>query len=329
MDISETVLPKGVFVLSLDTELCWGVVDKPEQLKNNLKYYEQARNCIEKILILLEKYNISATWAIVGHLFLQECNSTEGQRHLDIPRSVYTWYAKDWFNEFPCTNDKEDPLWYGQDIIKKIINCKVYQEIGCHSFAHIPYGDKNTKSDTVKADLSNCVYEAEKLGLKLRSFVFPRNDVGFIDELKNFGFIAYRGTESSWYKSFPKKIRKVCHIIDQFLAITPPVSAPGCDKGLYNISASMFYLPMNGFRRLIPISFRIHKAKKGIKKAINDKKVFHLWFHPFNIATNQEKLLYGLEEIFKEVDLNRKNGELETKSMGEVADSMKDLKKPF
>ena len=84
--------------------------------------------------------------------------------------------------------------------------------------------------------------------------------------------------------------------------------------------ASMFYLPMNGFRSLIPLSFRIHKAKKGIKKAIREKKVFHLWFHPFNIATNQEKLLYGLEEIFKEVYLRRENKELKTKSMAEVVD---------
>ena len=322
MDISETVLSKGVFVLSLDTELCWGVVDKPEQLKNNLKYYEQARNCIEKILKLLEKYNISATWAIVGHLFLQECNSIAGQKHIDIPRSDYTWYVKDWFNESPCTNDMEEPLWYGQDIIQKIMDCGVYQEIGCHSFAHIPFGDKNTKSDTVKADLSNCVYEAEKLGLKHRSFAFPRNDIGFIDELKNFGFIAYRGTEPSWYKDFPKKIRKVCHILDQFLTITPPVSIPKLEKGLYNIPASMFYLPMNGFRSLIPVSSRIHKAKKGIKRAIRDKKVFHLWFHPFNIATNQEKLLYGLEEIFKEVHDRRVSGELVTKNMDEVVDLM-------
>lgn len=320
MNISETILPKAIFVLSLDTELCWGVVDKPEQLRKNIKYYEQARNCIEQIIALLEKYNISATWAIVGHLFLQECNSIGGQKHLDIPRSQYPWYSKNWFEESPCTNEKDAPLWYGGDIIEKIIDCKVYQEIACHSFSHIPYGDKNTRRETVRADLSNCVSQAEKLSLKLRSFVFPRNEVGYIDELSGFGFRVFRGMEPTWYRRFPNKLRKVCHIIDQFLAITPPVSLPEYKEGLYNISGSMFYLPMNGFRSLIPINFRIHKARKGIKKAVRDKKVFHLWFHPFNIATNQEKLLYGLEEIFKEVCLRRENGELKTKSMDGVVD---------
>jgi hypothetical protein len=319
---SKAVLQKGIFLLSLDLELCWGVVDKPRLLKKNKIYYEQARDCIEKILMLLEKYNISATWAIVGHLFLKECNLINGQKHIDIPRSTYPRYAKDWFEESPCTCHKEDPLWYGQDIIEKIINCRVHQEIACHSFAHIPYGDRNTKRVTVQSDLSKCLCEAVKFDLRLRSFVFPRNNIGYIDELSNFGFEAFRGEEPSWYRGFTSKLKKVCHIIDQILAISPPVTLPEHQQGLYNIPASMFYLPMNGFRSIIPVEVRIFKAKKGIRRAIRQKKIFHLWFHPFNIATNQVKLLYGLEEILKEVISNREKGQLEVRSMDEIVDLM-------
>lgn len=322
MVVQKAVLEKGIFTLSLDVELCWGVVDKPEQLKKNKKYYEQARDCIEKILLLLEKYKISATWAMVGHLFLQECNAVNGQKHIDIPRSVYPWYSKDWFEESPCTCHHEDPLWYGRDIIKKIMSCNVRQEIACHSFSHIPYGDSNTKRTTVQADLANCIREAKKLNLRLRSFVFPRNNIGYIDELNDSGFEAYRGVEPSWYRRYPRKFRKVCHILDHFFAISPPVSLPVKKQGLINIPASMFYLPMNGFRSLIPIKVRIRKAKKGIRRAIRDKKVFHIWFHPFNIATNQDKLLYGLEEIFKEVHSYTESGELEARSMEEIVDYM-------
>ena len=322
MEVGSAALSKGAFVISLDVELSWGMIDKPEQLRRNTRYFEQARDCIDKLIALFEKYNISATWAVVGHLFLKECHVLDGQKHPDIPRSKYPWYSKDWFEECPCTNDKDDPLWYGQDIINRITNCKVRQEVACHSFAHIPYGDKNTSRATVKADLSHCISEAERSGLQLESFIFPRNDVGYVDELNCFGFRAYRGKEPMWYKVFPKKLRKACHIIDQLLAICPPVCLPEYDQGLYNIPGSMFYIPMNGFRSLIPIKSRIRKAKKGIRKAIRQKKIFHLWFHPFNIATNQEKLLYGLEEILKEVCTERRDGELETKSMGEIADLM-------
>lgn len=322
MGISNVVLSKGVFVLSMDVELSWGMVDKPDQLRNNTRYIEQARDCIDKLITLFEKYDISATWAVVGHLLLKECQVLDGQKHPDIPRSKYPWYSRDWFEECPCTSDKENPLWYGQDIVNKIINCKVRQEVACHSFAHIPYGDKNTCRAAVKADLSNCIGEAERAGLKLRSFVFPRNNAGYVDELNCFGFEAYRGIEPTWYKAFPEKLRKVCHVLDQFLAVCPPVSLPRYDQGLYNIPGSMFYIPMNGFRSLIPVKSRIYKARKGIRKAIGHKKIFHLWFHPFNIATNQEKLLYGLEEILKEVYTERRDGKLEVKSMGEIVDLM-------
>lgn len=320
--MNKSSLAKGIFVLSLDTELCWGVIDKPDQLKKNKKYYEQARECIDKILVLLEKYDISATWAVVGHLFLQQCKSCGRQKPSNISRNVYPCYRKDRFEQCPCTNEKEAPLWYGRDIINKIMNCKVHQEVGCHSFAHIPYGDVNTKRDAAKNDLSNCVCEAEKYGLKLRSFVFPRNDEGYIDELQRFGFEAYRGVEPTWYRRFPRKLKKICHIIDQFLVTRPPVSLPEYRQGIYNIPGSMFYLPMNGFRRLIPLRFRIYKARKGIESAIKHKKVFHLWFHPFNIATSQEKLLHGLEEIFKYVKEKRQSCELKTKSMCEIVDML-------
>lgn len=319
---SEVILPKGIFVLSLDVELCWGTIDKPGRLKERIKYYAQSRDCIDKILKLLEKYNISATWAVVGHLFLKECNSINGQKHTDIPRSIYPWYEKDWFEESPCTDEEEAPLWYGRDIIKRIMNCSVRQEIACHSFAHIPYGDENTKRTTVQADLSNCIQEAEKAGLKLRSFVFPRNNVGYIDELKNFGFEAYRGAEPLWYKGFPYMLKRICHIIDQLTTISPPVSLPEYHQGLINIPGSMLYRSMDGIRSYIPVETKINKTRKGISKAIRDKKIFHLWFHPFNIATNPKTLLYGLEEILKEVQERRENGELETKSMDEIVDQI-------
>ena len=238
--MNKSSLTKGIFVLSLDTELCWGVVDKPDQLKKNKKYYEQSRECIDEILALLEKYDISATWAVVGHLFLQQCKSCGRQKPSNISRNVYPCYRKDRFEQCPCIDERDTTLWYGPDILNKIMNCKVHQEIGCHSFAHISYGDKIINRDMAKDDLSNCVSEAQKYGLKLRSFVFPRNDEGYIDELQSFGFEAYRGIDPTWYGRFPKKLKKICHIIDQFLIIRPPVSLTEYRNGIYNIPAQCF-----------------------------------------------------------------------------------------
>ena len=60
----------GVFVISLDFELYWGLRDKRtlESYKENLL---GARLVVPTLLRLFEKYKIHATWTIVGFLFFE------------------------------------------------------------------------------------------------------------------------------------------------------------------------------------------------------------------------------------------------------------------
>ncbi len=62
---------KGIFTVSLDFELYWGFRDKRNirEYEENLKGVEKA---IEGTLDLFDKYDIHATWAIVGFLFAQD-----------------------------------------------------------------------------------------------------------------------------------------------------------------------------------------------------------------------------------------------------------------
>lgn len=55
---SNTNSDKGIFVLSLDTELAWGMVDKPRSLIGNIRYFQETRAAIDGIIELLEKYQI-------------------------------------------------------------------------------------------------------------------------------------------------------------------------------------------------------------------------------------------------------------------------------
>ena len=63
-------LKQGVFVVSLDFELYWGVRDKLniEQYGDNLL---GVRKAIPEILRVFENSNIHATWATVGFLFFK------------------------------------------------------------------------------------------------------------------------------------------------------------------------------------------------------------------------------------------------------------------
>lgn len=316
-------LKKGIFTISLDTELAWGTIDKPNSLIKNQKYYNNTRDVINKLLKLFEEYNITATWAIVGHLFLEECRINEkGLKHPEIIRSKTEWYDKDWFEYDPATNWKKDPLWYGPDIIEKIKNCKVPQEIASHSFSHMIFSNKNLKTESVESDIKMAVKLAKNMGIELKSFVFPRNEEGWLSILNQYNFVCYRGVENSWYKNTPSKLKKIFHMIDQTLAFTPPVEMPYLQNGLVNIPASMLYLSRDSFRKFIPMKSREIKAKRGINKAIQEKKVFHLWFHPHNIATDPTNLLKGIKNILEYVDYERGKGNLEVKSMIQIVNDL-------
>lgn len=64
---------KTYFIISLDTELHWGYSLYPHSKMAKILQREEdkAINAIEDLLRLFEKYNIPATWAVVGHLFLE------------------------------------------------------------------------------------------------------------------------------------------------------------------------------------------------------------------------------------------------------------------
>ena len=310
---------KGTFVLSLDTELAWGSFDLGIQERERELFYN-TRSCIWRLLGLLEKYQISATFALVGHLMLDECSTEDGIKHKGLVRPSFSWYQKDWFSEDSATNISEDPIWYGRDILDKILTAEPKHEIASHSFSHIIFGDPGCSTECARADILESIKTARDLGVYLSSFVFPRNSEGHKGILKKYGFKVYRGGGNEWYNSIKsRRLRRACHILDELLCISPKTSSPYIDEhGLINTLGNMLYLSRLGVRRFIPISNRILKAKKGICRAIKKGEVFHMWFHPFNLASDPEGLLYGLEEIFVYVREKMDRGLLNNCTMEEL-----------
>lgn len=311
----ESYFSKGIFTLSLDTELAWGMLDKPFALISNKEYFFNTRAAIEGIVTLLEKYEISATWAIVGSLLAERPSFGE-----DVLNNIQTMDSNLKKQYIDLLNTEE--IWCGKDVFERIRAASVPQEIGSHSFSHVIFGDGSVTKEKACKEFLEGMRMLNQHGEQPVSFVFPRNSIAYLDELKGAGFKAYRGVAPSWYRNMPGPLNKICHMLDQVLAISPPVVVPIIDDGLINIPASMFFLPMNGIRRFIPLHSRIIKAKKGIRRAIVEKKIFHLWFHPFNIATDQQKLLKGLEIILRAVSEERNNGKMEVMTMGEIARCM-------
>jgi hypothetical protein len=313
---------KGVFTLSLDFELLWGTADifGPERFRRACEI--ERETVIDRLLGLLEEYEIPATWCILGHLLLSSCRRSGGRPHPEIVRPRHAWVRGDWLQHDPCKDETRAPLFYGRSIVERIRSCRVPQEIGAHSFSHVIFSDPGCSREAAASDLQASVEAARPLGLTLRSFAFPRNGVGHLDLLPEFGYTSYRGPAPCWYERREplRGLQRLGHLWSVLAASTPPVVLPErVAPGLVNVPASMIYFPMHGARRHIPLSRRVRRALKGLEAAIRTGRVFHLWFHPTNLADEPEVMFRGLREIFTVVRERRRQGHLLIEPMATVA----------
>jgi len=298
-------LDKPVFIISLDTELLWGYVahstDKSVSLMRNDD--GNVRGCIDILLKLFEKHNIPATWAVVGHLFLDHCECEDGIPHKDMPRFKDDWYSSD-----PCTDIQKDPLYYGRDIVEKILSSRIKHEIGYHSFSHVVFSE--CSQEVAEAEIKEGIKLAKNFGITLKSFVFPEDKIGHIDILKKYEFKIYRGKTLGKYNLNQNiLIRKFCGGIDKIIA---PPTEPKWMDGIWEIPSSMHFCdPQVKFSVLL-------RAKLGLYRAIRSKKVFHIFLHPHDLL-RYPSLRSDLDKFLGIVAKKRDKGKIEVMTMEELA----------
>jgi peptidoglycan/xylan/chitin deacetylase (PgdA/CDA1 family) len=315
-------LRRGAFVLSLDFELIWGTMDRrgPEAFRRACE--RERSEVFEPLLALLEEFEIPATWCVLGHLMLDSCAPVDGRKHPEIVRPTHAWVSGDWFDNDPCTDEQRDPVFYGRSLVETLLQARVEQEVGCHGFSHVIFGDPGCSRETAESEIQACVRAARTLGITPRSFAFPRNQVGHLDVLREHGFSCFRGREPTWHTGGGRvagRVKRAGHLADVMLARRPPTVLPETTEGLINIPGSMMYPAIHGRRRHIPVSRRVRRALKGVEAAARDKRVMHLWFHPTNLADDTEAMLGGLRTVFADVTRRRERAELDVLSMGELA----------
>jgi len=315
--LNEVHLDQPKLVISVDTELAWGFHHRDNPPKERI---EGARSSLTKILDLFDEYEIPATWAVVGHLFLDRCDGI----HKD--HSV----GKNWFQKDPGGTIAENPNWFGTDLIKQILKAEIEHEIGCHSFSHVEFD--SVEREIAESELQLSIFAADKIDIDLESFVFPKNKIGHRDLLKEYGFTSYRGLEPpSWYDKislqrrgiFTNSIRKVGKFVDFTTFRTKPsIVNPIIDEfGLVNIPASLDVYCFEGKARQISESIFgdlvVLKIKKGIDFITKNNGILHLWFHPNNLTQNKdfERLVKILNYVYKK----KEKSSLEVKTMKDIA----------
>ncbi len=310
-------------MLSLDFELVWGSRDLYDPIEPLLAQARVTRESVfDPLLNTLTRLGLRATWATVGHLFLESARREGGRLHPDLVQPRHSWHPRPWFEAVPAGDEVSHPEYYARSLVLRLKEAG--QEVGSHSFSHPIFGDPGCSRQVADTELAACVREAKALGIELRSFVFPRNVEGHLDLLARHGFRCWRGPAPDWYRTapLPQSVGRVGHLAQVLAATGPPMVMPiAGPHGLWNIPASASYLPSDGPRRAIPVQRRVERAMAGLRAAEKSGKIFHFWLHPINLAAHTRPMLAGLVEILEQAARLRDQGKLDIQTMGEVADS--------
>lgn len=316
----------GGFVVSLDFELWWGVRDRGSAGAAYRENLRGARRAIPGILALMKEFRVAATWASVGFLFAE--SRDELRRYLPAIRPEYRRAPLNPYEDFGDGTRAEDELRYAPDLLAQIADTPL-QEIGSHTFSHFYCLEPGQTKEAFRADLEAAVALADRRGWKLRSLVFPRNQVNlsYLGVLRELDFVAYRGNEAGWmFDPRPEQRRRPwlrgARWLDNYVSspqrgVTPWEELPAGD-GLADIRGSLFLRPYSERWKELE-SMRLQRIARAIRRAARSGQMFHLWWHPHNFGRHIDENLNFLRRVFEVVSDCRERYQLRSLSMEQAA----------
>jgi hypothetical protein len=140
----------------------------------------------------------------------------------------------------------QDPLTF-----ERMVTSKVKQDVGSHSFSHVIFNSPKCSATVARTEISKGT-EALKGSEHVTSFIFPNNKVNYLNVLREYGFVAYRG--------------------DMVGKLTYPLKT----EGMWDIHKT-YYLHEQA---LCEAGFVLRLIDLGIAHGC----VLHLFFHPWNVS---------------------------------------------
>lgn len=188
----------GSFTVSLDMELYWGMRDA-QNLDSYSENISNVHAVIPQILDLFEKYQIHATWAIVGFLFFK--NKEELLQHLP---SKFPSYIKKVYSPYDYIqkNELEEKYHFAPKSIS-LIKHAPFQEIGTHTYSHYFALEKGQTNFEFKNDIEYAIKAQAQIESQCKSIVFPRNQYNdeHLSVLSSLGICFYRAMRRDGYIS--------------------------------------------------------------------------------------------------------------------------------
>jgi hypothetical protein len=244
------------------------------------KRYPCVREIHDRLLELLSAEGIGATWTVVGAMSLAESRGALDERMQGLPEH--------WTARIPAGDERTHPLWYARSFVRQLQRARTPQEIGMHGgISHLIWGDRGTSSTAAERELRAGMQALLEIGIRPRSFVFPRDLEALLAVLGECGIRCYRGRSPILSERFGySKIGGIVRAAEELARLTPMVVWPEESKpGLWNLRPSMFIYSLGAERcRIVPARLRVDRTRIGLKAAIRRQGIFHLALHPENLA---------------------------------------------
>lgn len=302
---------QGVFCISLDFELQWGVFEKMTVGNPANNYFENTRFAIPQMLQLFSQYDIQVTWAIVGMIYNQNLEMWKMNRPDLIPD-----YANKTVSSYHWCDEQhqhiEESNLFAPHLIDQIKSTPGV-EIGTHTYSHFYCQENGQTPDQFKADLEKAIQLALLKGIVIESLVFPRNQFNpaYLEVCRQVGIKSVRTNPDKWYWDTSKKDSlaiKLMRTGDAWLPINKKsvVTKESIDSSLdpVQLPASRLYKAWTKNKLLNTL-----KLKRIFSEMTNASKlgrVYHLWWHPHNFGYHPVECLTELKAILEHYSFLKK-----------------------
>ena len=282
---TESLTHKARFILSFDCEGKWGMADDAAMASNNPINGDSLTKAYTQIFEILERHKIAATFALVG-LFAGGYEQYVDSRGELLDSEPH----RDWLKvpERSFAAGFQDG-WFYPELVNQI-KARGNHEIASHSFTHLPLHNGGVAEKSFLTELKFVNQWKAQNSVELSTFIYPRNQIKFEEQLSNFDFLGYRqcDIQNSAYANRFQILQDECNIgrkSDKHSVSTRPIAIP----------PGTFLNWRHGPRRIIPKWVTLKRWSNVLDHAVFSGGVAHLWLHPHNLITAR-----GQVELFED-----------------------------
>lgn len=318
-------MKKGVFTISLDFELYWGVHDVTSSKEYSINLLN-AKKAVSEMLDVFLDNGIGVTWAIVDALRFNDKSEFD-----KLVQTHELSYKIKRYSPFPFKEKigkEADEIIFASELVDEIRKAK-RQELATHTLSHCYVLEEGFDESQLEEEL-RLIKQVSKRDT-IETIIFPRNQ--FKEEylkvcFKN-GIKSYRGTPShSSYK--PKRYQNdlLWHKGFRFLSSYFGVRSIFLHDlnfkkdELFNVPASLFLRPYRSisfFQKL-----KLRRIKKLMTLAAKEGKLFHLWWHPHNFGKRTKNNIDYLIKILDHYSFLEREYQFQNLNISEIRKQMMD-----